>query len=73
MEKGRVWGKRWMRDASADLPCCIIFTRSIYGMLLSRLILKVLLEGYNKVPIEKNPICYSLYEYTKKILKKPIF
>ncbi len=55
-----------------ELPSYTIFTGSIYGIPSCRLILKVLLDGCNKVPIEKNPICYSLYEYTKKILKKPI-
>ncbi len=32
MEKGRVWGKRWMSLLLPELPCYIIFTRSNYGM-----------------------------------------
>lgn len=52
MEKGRIWGKRWMRYGMPHLPSCIIFTGCIHGRPSCGLILKVLLEGCNKVLVD---------------------
>lgn len=72
MEKGRFWGKRWMRNMLPVSPRLYHFHKCIYETAVRRLILKVLLDGCNKVLTVENPIYYSLYEYTKKILKNPI-